>query len=761
MLATQKDPSVNDPAPQDIYNVGCIAEITQILRLPDGTVKALIEGRERAKITQFHDENEMLSATVKAIKIDTETDPSIEALSRAAQSYFERYVKLNPHIPNETIGIFSGTELPGEVADVIAANLVCSTVEKQAFLESVVIKKRLEKLATKIQNEIEILQIERRVRNRVKKQMEKSQKDYYLAEQMRAIQKELGKDGGAKTEAEEIREKIAAAKMPKEVEKKALKELSKLELTPPMSAEGSVLRNYIDWLLDVPWSKTTRDKLDIKSAKKTLDEDHFGLEKVKERILEYLAVRKLVKKMKGPILCFVGPPGVGKTSLGKSIAGAMGRKFARFSLGGVRDEAEIRGHRRTYIGAMPGKIIQAMKKTGVKNPVIMLDEVDKLSSDFRGDPSAALLEALDPEQNQSFNDHYLDVDYDLSEVMFITTANLLHPIPRPLQDRMEVIELSGYTDDEKKNIARKFLAPKQEKEHGLPEGVLNITDAALKKIIRNYTREAGVRNLERELARICRKVARKIAERPGSAKKKTARLNKIKIDIKDLVELLGEIKFRDEVAEKEERIGVVTGLAWTEMGGSILKVETSLLEGKGNLILTGKLGEVMRESAQAALSYIRSRAKEFGLPKGFHSKTDIHIHIPEGAIPKEGPSAGITLATAMVSAFIKIPVRNDIAMTGEITLGGRVLPVGGLKEKLLAANRAGIKSVLAPKENEKDLREIPGNVKEGLDIKLVKTMDEVLDLALFKRPGKKRTSAKYKPRSKQSRATAVHRSALN
>ena len=563
-----------------------------------------------------------------------------------------------------------------------------------------------------------------------------------------------------KTEFDEIKEKIKVANMPPEIEKKALKELSKLEQTAPMSAEGTVSRNYIDWLVDVPWSERTSDKIDIKAAAAILDDDHHGLGKVKERILEYLAVRSLVKKMKGPVLCFVGPPGVGKTSLGRSIARAMGRKFVRFSLGGVRDEAEIRGHRRTYIGALPGRIIQSMKKAGVKNPVVMLDEIDKVSSDFRGDPASALLEALDPEQNVAFNDHYLEVDYDLSEVMFITTANVLHSIPRPLIDRMEVINISGYADQEKKTIARRFLIPKQEKEHGLTEGAMAINDKALGVVIKNYTRESGVRNLEREIAAICRKIARKIAEKKSVSGSRKKRNGKVAITEKRLVEFLGEIRYRDDLAEKRSDTGVATGLAWTEVGGALLKVETSLLEGKGKFILTGKLGDVMKESARAAQSYIRSRREDFGLEGGFHEKLDIHIHIPEGAIPKDGPSAGITLATSMVSSLLGIPVNRDVAMTGEITLRGRVLPVGGLKEKLLAAVRGGIKRAIIPAENSRDLSEIPDNIKEKLIIIPVETMDDVLESALTKPPsmlrkkGSGRRSVKVQ-NSKRSKIAAL------
>ncbi len=758
MLATQRDPSVNEPEPNGIYQTGCITEVLQILRLPDGTIKALVEGLERGRIDEYLDSEEFFTVSVTSIASVGEIDTNVMALTRTAQSLFEKYIKLNPNLSLDSVSAISGLENPGAYADAMAANVLSGTVEKQRLLETVDLKNRLEILINKVQEELEVLQIEKQVRRRVKKQMEKSQRDYYLTEQMKAIQKELGRSDGEKTEFEELADKIRAAGMPKEVEKKALKELSRLEQMQPMSAEGTVVRGYLDWLLDVPWKKRTRDKLDIPEARRILDEDHYGLEKIKERILEHLSVKKLVKKMKGPILCFVGPPGVGKTSLGRSIARATGRKFVRFSLGGIRDEAEIRGHRRTYIGAMPGRIIQAMKRAGVKNPVIMLDEIDKVSSDFRGDPSSALLEALDPEQNTSFNDHYLEVDYDLSETMFITTANVLHTIPRPLQDRMEIITIPGYTDEEKEQIARRFLFPKQVKEHGLPDKSLILHDAALARIIRNYTRESGVRNLDRRLASVCRKIARKVAEKIGTDKAKTSKTPKTTIDETALVEFLGEIKYRDDIAERKNEVGVSAGLAWTETGGTLLKIETIILEGKNKFILTGKLGDVMKESAQAALSYIRSRARDFGLVQGFHNKIDIHIHIPEGAIPKDGPSAGITLATSMVSALLHIPVRRNIAMTGEITLRGNVLPVGGLKEKLLAAHRAGMSVALIPKENERDLREIPDKIVKELKVVPVGHMDEVLKLALTKTPCKKKSPARSSKRAGpvDDRPSALH-----
>ncbi len=761
MLAAQKDAVVNDPPTDGIYEVGCLSVILQILRLPDGTVKALVEGLERACIKEYMKNDDFFKVQVERIESEASFDTEISTLTKAAQSLFDRYMKLNPGISKEIAHGLSIMEDPESFSDAAAAHLISGASEKQQILEALNVKKRLELLIEKMQEEMEVLKIEKKVRGRVKKQMEKTQRDYYLTEQMKAIQKELGRTDGEKTEFEEINDKIEAAGMPKEVKDKAVKELARLEQMPPMSAEGTVVRNYLDWLVDVPWKKRTKDKLDIKMAAKILDEDHYGLEKVKERILEYLSVRKLVKKIKGPIICFVGPPGVGKTSLGKSIARAMGRKFVRFSLGGIRDEAEIRGHRRTYIGSLPGRIIQSMKKAGTKNPVIMLDEIDKVSSDFRGDPSSALLEALDPEQNTAFNDHYLEVDYDLSEVMFITTANVLHTIPRPLQDRMEIINISGYTDDEKASIAQKFLLPKQLKENGLDEKSVALSEEMLQLIISGYTKEAGVRNLERELARLCRKVARKVAEKSGKGKSKKTKKTQEKVtDEKTLVEYLGEIKFRSDQKEKKSGSGVATGLAWTQFGGTLLKIETIILEGKTKFILTGKLGEVMKESAQAAFSYIRSRAKDFGLSKGFHNKIDIHIHIPEGAIPKDGPSAGITLATSIVSSLLNIPVRHDLAMTGEITLRGQVLPIGGLKEKLLAAHRAGVRQVLIPKENERDIKEIPDNVKKDLKITPVEHLDEVLKLALTKSPWKKNGPGS-KSTTKQKKPETGHDIVLN
>jgi ATP-dependent Lon protease len=738
MLAAQLDPGQDDPGPEDIYPVGCVAEISQVMRLPDGAVKALVEGKRRARITAFTEKGEYVCASITPEIATNVDDKAITTLDGAARQFFDRYIKMSQSLSPEEAASISAESDPNEFVNFAAAQLPLRLEERQVLLATTDVKLRLELLIENIQNEIEIQQIERRVRTRVKEQMDKSQREYYLNERMKAIQRELGRVGeGEKTEIEELKEKILSAGMPDGIEKKSLKELAKLESSNPMSSESAVLRNYIDWLVDVPWTARTDDKLDIKKAAEVLEEDHYGLEKVKDRILEYLAVRKLLNKPKGSVLCFVGPPGVGKTSLGRSIARAMGRKFVRFSLGGVHDEAEIRGHRRTYIGALPGRIIQAMKKAEVKNPVIMLDEIDKVGADFRGDPSAALLEALDPEQNVAFNDHYLEVDYDLSEVMFITTANTLFTIPRALRDRMEIIQIAGYTDQEKENIARQFLIPKQEKDHGLPEGFVHIPEKCLTRLVRNYTRESGVRNLEREIGSICRKIGRQLAEAMDDPNKEE-QPKKITLTESRLIEYLGEIKYRDDVAETGEVIGVATGMAWTEVGGALLKVETSLLEGKGQFILTGKLGDVMKESARAALSYIRSRRKEFGLSERFHAKHDIHIHIPEGAIPKDGPSAGVTLITSMVSILTNTPVRPDVAMTGEITLRGQVLPIGGLKEKLLAASRGGITTVLIPVENQRDLSDIPDKIKKNLTIIPIATVEEALAYALVTKPAKAR-----------------------
>ncbi len=733
VLAAQKKAKKNDPLPEEIHEIGTTANVLQILKQSDGTVKVLIEGIQRVKIESFLENSTFFKVTAILLEIERENSVQATALMRSANSIFEQYSKLNQRVPLEVVKTLKSVSEPDIFADTLAAQLDLKTHEKQELLETINPKGRLDKLIDFMLNELEILRIEKKVRNRVKRQMEKSQKEYYLSEQIRALQKELGK-GDEKSEIQELADKIKKAGMPKEAYEKAKKELKRLELMPPMSAEGTVVRNYVDWLIDTPWKPGTRDKIDISQASKILDEDHYGLQKIKERILEYLSVRKLVDKMKGPILCFVGPPGVGKTSLGKSIAHALGRKFVRVSLGGVRDEAEIRGHRRTYIGALPGKIIQSIKKAGTKNPVFMMDEIDKMSTDFRGDPSSALLEVLDPEQNCNFNDHYLEVDYDLSEVLFITTANLLHPIPQPLQDRMEILKISGYTEDEKIKIAEQFLIPEKIPEHGLNEKNIEFLRNAIRKIIQHYTKEAGVRNLEREIATICRKTAKKVATKGKSTKSI--------VNSKKLQSFLGVQKFRYGKKEKVNKIGLATGLAWTEVGGEVLITEVLIVEGKGKPTFTGKLGDVMQESAQAALSYVRSKAKELSLPKSFYQKNDIHIHIPEGAIPKDGPSAGITMATAIVSALTRIPVKNDFAMTGEITLQGRVLPIGGLKEKLLAAHRGKISNVIIPMENKKDLEEIPVKIKKALNITLVQNMDEVLKAALIRNPLK--TVVKHK-----------------
>jgi ATP-dependent Lon protease len=719
-LATQHDASVDDPKPNDIYQVGTIANIIQSLKLPDGNIKVLVEGSERGKILKVSSEEGYFRASVKTATYRVVSTPSLEQLVQRVVSLFEQYVKLSQSLNYETMIAAAKVEEISKFTDTVAANLSISIEEKQELLELFDPVDRLTRLADILDIEIEKLNVDRSIQGRVKRQMERAQREYYLNEKIKAIQKELGRN--EKSELDELKKKIESAGMTKDAYEKAMGEIKRLELMPPMSAESTVSRNYLDWLLAVPWKKKSKEIRDIRRAEKILNEDHYGLEKIKERILEFLAVRQLVKTPRGSILCFVGPPGVGKTSLGRSIARATGRKFVRLSLGGVRDEAEIRGHRRTYIGALPGQIIQMMKKGGTVNPVFLLDEVDKMSMDFRGDPSAALLEVLDPEQNDTFTDHYLDVEFDLSKVFFITTANVIHTIPQPLQDRMEILRLSGYTEPEKLEIAKRFLVRKQREATGLKEQNLAFEDDAIVGIIRNYTREAGVRNLEREIANISRKVARKVVQ--------DGRDLKVVVRHDDLREYLGVIKFRDTKAEEKNEVGLATGLAWTEVGGQILNIEATVMTGKGKQTLTGKLGDVMQESAQAALSYVRSRAARLGLPADFYRRVDIHIHIPEGAIPKDGPSAGITLATAMVSALTKIPVDRDIAMTGEITLRGKVLPIGGVKEKILAAHRAGTRTVLLPRDNEKDLSEIPENIQEDLAIKFVETMDEVLDLAL-------------------------------
>ncbi|HPQ80514.1 MAG TPA: endopeptidase La [bacterium] len=730
LLAAQINPKTNDPKPEDIYEIGTLAAIIQLLRLPDGTVKVLVEGKRRARISQYISDPSLFIVEVEPFAEEAQATVEVEALMRGVKSTFEQYVRLNKRIPPEMLASVATIDDPSRLADTIVAHLSLKLPDKQSILEIIPAGERLEKLLSLMQSEIEILQVERRIRTRVKKQMEKTQREYYLTEQMQAIQKELGERDEFKSEIAELEEKARKKKMSPEARDRLDKELKKLKMMSPMSAEATVVRNYIDWILSLPWDEMTKDKIDIKDAERILNEDHYGLEQPKERIVEYLAVRSLVDKMKGPILCFVGPPGVGKTSLGRSIARAMGKKFIRQSLGGVRDEAEIRGHRRTYIGALPGKIIQSLKKCGSSNPVFLLDEIDKMSMDFRGDPSAALLEVLDPEQNSTFNDHYLDLDYDLSNVMFVTTANTLPAIPGPLQDRMEIIRIPGYTELEKLKIAQIYLVPKQREANGITEKNIVFAESAIKMIIRRYTREAGVRNLEREIAAVCRKVARDVAKSGNRDKL-------VRITPKKVQQYLGVPKFHFGLAEESDQIGLSTGLAWTEVGGELLVTEVSVMPGKGKLIITGKLGNVMQESAQAAMSYVRSRADSLGLGKEFYDKVDIHVHLPEGAIPKDGPSAGITMATAITSALLKVPVRKDVAMTGEITLRGRVLPIGGLKEKLLAAHRGKIREVLVPKENQKDLKEIPKKILKELHIVLVEHMDDVLRHALrVEDPGK-------------------------
>jgi ATP-dependent Lon protease len=721
-LVAQKDAKVAEPGPQDLFAIGTLGVVVQLLRLPDGTVKALLEGKKRARIVRYANEEEYFQVEAEEIEEKSERTTEIEALMRAVISTFDNYARLNKKIPPEMVTSISSVDDPAFLADKLVGHLGIKLEDRQALLECTDPAERLEKILGYMRSELDILEVEKRIRSRVKKQMEKTQKEYYLNEQMRAIQKELGEKDEFKNEIQELEEKLRQKKMPAEAREKCEREIKKLKMMSPMSAEATVVRNYLDWFLALPWFEYTEDKLDIKEAERILEEDHYGLEKVKQRILEYLAVETLVGQMKGPILCLVGPPGVGKTSLGKSVARATGRKFVRVSLGGVRDEAEIRGHRRTYIGALPGKVIQSLRKAGSSNPVMLLDEVDKMSTDFRGDPSSALLEVLDPEQNCTFNDHYLDCDYDLAKVMFITTANTLDRIPRPLQDRMEVIRIPGYTESEKLQIAKRYLVKKQQEANGLKPENIEFSDKALLAIVRHYTREAGVRNLEREIASICRKAAVEVVKRDRNAH--------VKISTSSLPKYLGPQKFRYGIAEAEPQVGVATGLAWTELGGELLNVEVTIVPGRGKLTVTGQLGEVMQESAQAALSYVRSRADLMGLDAGFYHKIDIHIHIPEGAIPKDGPSAGITLATALVSALTRASVRNDLAMTGEITLRGRVLPIGGLKEKVLAAHRGGIKTVLIPKENAKDISEIAPQILKNVQLIQVEHMDEVLRHAL-------------------------------
>ena len=724
-LAAQHDAADDDPSPEHIYEVGTVANILQLLKLPDGTVKVLVEGTARAAIVRYVQSEETVEVAAVEINDELIDEREAEVLIRTVVTEFEQYVKLNQKIPPEVLTSLSGIEEPGRLADTIAAHLTLRNEEKQKILEYASSRERLEHILGIMESEIDLLQVEKRIRGRVKKQMEKSQREYYLNEQMKAIQNELGEMEDAPNEMDELQKKVEEAGMSKEALEKAESELKKLRMMSPMSAEATVVRNYIDWLVQVPWKKRTRVSKDLAKAESILEGDHYGLEKVKERILEYLAVQQRIKKIRGPILCLVGPPGVGKTSLGESIARATHRKFVRISLGGMRDEAEIRGHRRTYIGSLPGKILQNMAKAGSKNPLFMLDEVDKMSMDFRGDPSSALLEVLDPEQNNKFGDHYLEVDYDLSEVMFVATANTLN-IPSPLQDRMEIIRISGYTEDEKLNIATRYLVEKQKRNNGLNDEEIVFRKSALVDIVRYYTREAGVRSLEREIAKICRKVAKELL------------LNEIErtvtVTSRSVRKYLGVRQFRYGKAEDENRVGQVTGLAWTEVGGELLTIEAAVMPGKGKQSYTGKLGDVMQESIQAAMTVVRTRSRQYGIPLGFYQKQDVHIHVPEGATPKDGPSAGIGMCTAVLSAITSIPVRSDLAMTGEITLRGEVLPVGGLKEKLLAAHRGGVKFVLIPHENEKDLAEIPNNVKAGLEIKPVRWIDEVFAFALERLP---------------------------
>jgi len=726
LLVAQRSASEDEPSVDDLFSTGTVATVLQMLKLPDGTVKVLVEGEERAGIHELHDEHEFYSARVEILAIDNISESETDVYKRTALDQFERYIQVNKKIPSEVLGSLQNIDDVSRLADTIAAHMALKLDEKQKLLEMLGARQRLEYLMSLMEAEIDLVEVEKRIRGRVKKQMEKSQREYYLNEQMKAIQKELGDmDESGGSDLDELQRKIEAAGMPKEALDKTLSELNKLKMMSPMSAEATVVRGYIDWMLQIPWSKKTKVRMDMKRAEKILNEDHYGLEEVKQRIIEYLAVQKRVRKLKGPILCLVGPPGVGKTSLGRSIARATNRKYVRMALGGVRDEAEIRGHRRTYIGSMPGKLIQKISKIGVKNPLFLLDEIDKMGMDHRGDPASALLEVLDPEQNSTFNDHYLEVDYDLSDVLFMCTSNSMN-IPGPLLDRMEIIRIPGYTEDEKLNIARKYLIPKQIKQNGLKPKELEIEDSAVTDLIRYYTREAGVRGLEREIAKICRKVIKELTL-SGEAKS-------LQIGADELEHYCGVRKYNFGMAEEQDLIGHVTGLAWTQVGGDILTLEAAVVPGKGRLINTGSLGDVMKESIQAAMTVVRSRARLLGIRSDFHEKHDLHIHVPEGATPKDGPSAGIGMCTALVSALTQIPVRADVAMTGEITLRGQVLPIGGLKEKLLAAHRGGIKTVVIPDENKRDLKEIPDNIKADLDIKPVKWIDEVLDIALVYQP---------------------------
>ncbi|MGZ0042601.1 endopeptidase La [Paenibacillus ottowii] len=721
LLCSQSEVNIEEPTQEDIFRVGTVAKVRQMLKLPNGTIRVLVEGLERAEIIQYTDNEEYYEVMAKELHEAEIVQPETDALMRTVLTQFEHYINLSKKVTPETLAAVSDIEEPGRLADVITSHLTLKIKEKQDILETIDVTQRLEKLLDILNNEREVLELERKINQRVKKQMEKTQKEYYLREQMKAIQKELGEKEGRAGEVEELRNQLSERELPVPVKEKVEKEIDRLEKMPASSAEGGVIRNYVDWLLSLPWNKFTDDDLDIAKAEEILNHDHYGLDKPKERVLEYLAVRKLVKTIKGPILCLVGPPGVGKTSLARSIAKSMGREFVRISLGGVRDEAEIRGHRRTYVGAMPGRIIQGMKTAGTSNPVFLLDEIDKMASDFRGDPSAALLEVLDPEQNNTFSDHFVELPFDLSNVMFVTTANAAHNIPRPLMDRMETLYIPGYTELEKLEIANRYLLPKQKREHGLGEDQLVIGEDTLLRVIREYTRESGVRNLEQQMASLCRKAAKSVVSGGEGP---------IEITPDNLKDYLGIAKFRYGVAELEDQIGTVTGLAWTEVGGETLMIEVTVVPGSGKLILTGKLGDVMKESAQAAFSYTRSKAAELGIELDFYEKNDIHIHIPEGAIPKDGPSAGITIATALISALTNRHVSKDVAMTGEITLRGRVLPIGGLKEKSLAAHRAGYKKILLPKDNERDLKDIPDSIRQDVEFVPVAHMDQVLKHAL-------------------------------
>ncbi len=747
LLVAQKNAAQDDPSVEDMYRVGTLSTILQLLKLPDGTVKVLVEGVKRAKILHFVGTEDYFSAQLHVIESEPVDEREAEALTRSVLTQFEQYVKLNKKVPPEILASLSSIDEAGRLADTVAAHLAVKIDEKQRILEIEDIRARMERLIGMMESELDLLQVEKRIRGRVKKQMEKSQREYYLNEQMKAIQKELGDMEDAPNEIEELTRKIDDAGMSKEAKGKATAELNKLKLMSPMSAEATVVRNYIDWLVNVPWKKRNRVRNDLAKAEEVLEADHYGLEKVKERILEYLAVQQRVKKLKGPILCLVGPPGVGKTSIGRSIARATGRNFVRMSLGGVRDEAEIRGHRRTYIGALPGKIVQNLAKVGVRNPLFLLDEVDKMSMDFRGDPASALLEVLDPEQNNTFNDHYLEVDYDLSEVMFVTTANTLN-IPPALLDRMEVIRLAGYTEDEKLNIATRYLIRKQVEANGLSEKEISIGDSAIRDIIRYYTREAGVRSLEREISKICRKVVKQLVLTPSK--------KKLTVTSRNVEKFLGVKRYTFGRAEEEDRIGLVTGLAWTEVGGDLLTIEAAVIPGKGKLTHTGQLGDVMQESIQAAMTVVRSRAEALGIDSDFYQKQDVHIHVPEGATPKDGPSAGVSMATALVSVLTRIPVRSDVAMTGEITLRGEVLRIGGLKEKLLAALRGGIQTVLIPEDNRRYLAEIPANIKQNLDVRPVKWIDEIFEVALnhLPEPPADRAKGEAEPVIKQGETSA-------